>query len=182
LVGLAVAGITVVIGWTVAQIFATEGDSTAVSIEQFEDLLDERDLGTPVQVFVRQVGTEDWATSASASPGSRVELLIRFTNATDYTVEMMAGVNLAKYTSSVPGSTSLRNGVYPDGISISNDNIVNGGINVGRYAPGSVGYVTVDLVVDVTTSACGYRLAHVGVVRGVGGNEIYNTATIDIDC
>jgi hypothetical protein len=100
---------------------------------------------------------------------------------------VMVGDNLPKYNAYVNGSTKLNNGANPNGLDITNDNITKGGINVGNYLPGAVGYVLIKVKLDPIQAypKCGaYDVRNVGVVRPAGMNEFYNTAQviINVEC
>jgi uncharacterized repeat protein (TIGR01451 family) len=143
--------------------------------------------GISVNKYVRHLGEEasDWATSTTAKPGDKLEYLIRFKNEGNTQLEdVMVGDNLPKYNSYVTGSTMLSNSNHPDGISANNDNITKGGIDVGNYTPGAVGYVWFTAQLDNKTAyeKCGqYEVVNVGVVRAKGMNEFYNTASVKIN-
>lgn len=143
-----------------------------------------------VNKFVRHVGqtAADWKTSTTAKPGEDLEYLIQFKNEGNTQLnDVMVGDNLPKYNTYVNGTTMLRNGANPNGISITNDNVTKGGINVGNYLPGSVGYVWFKAKLDPATAfaKCGqYDIRNVGVVRPATMNEFYNTAQvlINVEC
>jgi uncharacterized repeat protein (TIGR01451 family) len=140
-----------------------------------------------VNKFVRHQGEDAnaWSTSTEAEPGDNLEYLIRFKNEGNTRLEDIAvGDNLPKYNSYVNGSTNLRNGANPNGIKITSDNITKGGIDVGDYMPGAVGYVwfTAKLDDKHAYEKCGvYDVRNVGVVRPKGMNEFYNTAIVKIN-
>ncbi|MCA9328583.1 DUF11 domain-containing protein [Candidatus Saccharibacteria bacterium] len=140
-----------------------------------------------VNKYVRHVGqgAADWATSTTAKPGDDLEYLIRFKNEGNTQLNnVMVGDNLPKYNSYVDGSTMLSNSNHPSGIAITNDSITKGGINVGNYVPGAVGYVwfKADLDPIKAYEKCGtYEVVNVGVVRPEGMNEHYNTASVKIN-
>jgi len=83
----------------------------------------------------------------------------------------------------IDGSTIIYNGNNPDGVAAESDNVYQGGIRVGDYAPGAAGYVVFQAQVDPVNvfAQCGtYTLKNVGVVRPEGMNEFYNTAHTDV--
>lgn len=139
-----------------------------------------------VNKFVRHAGqgSADWKTSTTAKPGDNVEYLIKFKNEGNTQLDdVMVGDNLPKYNTYVNGSTNLSNGTNPNGIKITNDNITKGGINVGNYTAGAVGYVWFSAKLDPIQAyeKCGeYDIRNVGVVRPKGMNEFYNTAQVII--
>lgn len=131
-------------------------------------------------------GEEDFTVENTASPGDELEYRIRFENMGNTVLEdVMVGDNLPKYTSYVEDSTRLINmNTGAEGRDIENNNVTEGGINVGHYEPGSVGYVDLRAEIDPINvfEQCGiYTLHNVGVVRPDGMNEFYNTAHTDVD-
>jgi uncharacterized repeat protein (TIGR01451 family) len=130
-------------------------------------------------------GADAWSTSTDAKPGDELEYLIKFKNEGNTKLEDIAvGDNLPKYNSYIAGTTNLRNGANPNGIKITSDNITKGGIDVGDYMPGAVGYVWFTAKLDDINAyeKCGvYDVRNVGVVRPKGMNEFYNTAQVKIN-
>ena len=139
-----------------------------------------------VNKYVRNVttGEEDWQLKNEARPEDVLEYMIRFENKGNTTLESVSvGDNLPDYIAYVPGSTIIINGNNPDGIDAESDNVWQGGIRVGDYAPGAAGYVIFRAQVDPVNvfEQCGtYTLKNVGVVRPEGMNEFYNTAHTDV--
>lgn len=140
-----------------------------------------------VNKYVRHVGqtSADWKTSTTAKPGDDLEYMIKFKNEGNTTLNNVAVAdNMPKYNSYVAGSTKLMNGTYPNGTTVNSDNITTGGINVGNYLPGGVGYVLMRVKLDPKTAYdhCGtYDVRNVGIVRPQGMNEVYNTAQVIIN-
>lgn len=139
-----------------------------------------------VNKYVRNVseGEEDWQLENKARPEDVLEYRIRFENKGNTTLESVnVGDNLPDYMSYVPGSTTIINSNNEDGVSAESDNVWQGGIRTGDYAPGAAGYVTFRVKVDPVNvfEQCGtYTLKNVGVVRPEGMNEYYNTAHTDV--
>jgi uncharacterized repeat protein (TIGR01451 family) len=137
--------------------------------------------------FARKVGggADAWDAWTVARPGDELELLLEFKNSGETTLrDVSVGNNLPKYLSYVAGSTQLRNGANPGGIAITSDNITHGGVDVGSYKPGAVGYVWLRAQVDRISAfdkIGTYDLRNVGVVRPAGMNEYYNVAKILVD-
>ncbi len=143
-----------------------------------------------VNKYVRHKGQDAsaWKVSTTAKPGDELEYLIRFKNEGNTQLrDVKVGDNLPKYNSYVNGTTMLQNGENPNGVKITSDNITKGGIDVGHYNPGAVGYVWFGAKLDPISAyeKCGtYDVRNVGVVRPAGMNEFYNTAQvlIDVEC
>lgn len=140
-----------------------------------------------VNVYVRRSGggAEAWDVWTVVRPNEEVEYSVRFENVGDRTLrDVMVADNLPKYMSYVKRSTRLRNGANPLGLAIDNENITRGGINVGHYEPGAVGYVCFRAVVDPISAfekIGTYDIRNVGVVRPAGVNEHHNIAKVLID-
>jgi uncharacterized repeat protein (TIGR01451 family) len=143
-----------------------------------------------VNKYVRHQGegSDAWKTSTTAKPGENLEYMIRFKNEGNTELQhVVVGDNLPKYNAYVAGSTMLRNGANPNGIHITSDNITKGGIDVGNYMPGAVGYVLIGVKLDPIQAypKCGtYDLRNVGIVRPQGMNDFYNTAQVmvNVEC
>lgn len=126
---------------------------------------------------VRTLGETAWVTENTAKPGDTLEYLITFKNEGNTVLRNVAiGDNMPAKVTYVPGSTKLKNGTFPNGTSITSDNITTGGIDVGNYNPGAVGYVWFQAKIASDIAPGTYKLTNVGVVRPEGMNEHYNTA------
>ena len=132
--------------------------------------------------------TADWEVKNEAEPGDELQYMIRFENRGNTDLHnVVVGDNLPDYMSFVDDSTTIVNGHHPDGVDAETDNVYQGGIDVGHYAPGAAGYVIFNTEIDESNvfAECGtYTLKNVGIVRPEGMNEFYNTAhtDVDIDC
>lgn len=126
---------------------------------------------------VRKVGETTWVTKNSAKPGDELEYLITFKNEGNTTLEsVVVGDNMPAHVTYVPGTTMLKNGSFPNGTKITSDKITDGGITLGNYAPGAVGYVWFRAKIDASLAPGNYELKNVGIVRPKGMNEFFNTA------
>lgn len=140
-----------------------------------------------VKCYVRRrgQGTREWDTWAVARPEDILEFLIRFENPTDRAFRNVAvGNNLPKYLSYVEGSTELRCGAFPSGTSIESDNVIDGGIDVGHYEPGAVGYVMFSARVDPASAferSGTHDVRNVGVVRPGDLAEQHNVSKVLLD-
>ena len=129
---------------------------------------------------VRKLGEKTWVTQNSAKPGETLEYRIRFKNEGNTTLRnVVVGDNMPAHVTYVPGTTKLLNGANPTGISISSNNITTGGIDVGNYEPGAVGYVWFQAKIDPNLKG-NYDLTNVGVVRPEGMNEHWNKAVTKV--
>lgn len=146
-----------------------------------------QDRETPLKVnaYVREVGSEEWKLRTDASPGDRLELLIRAENVSGSVLEdLVIGANLADYLSYVPDSTTIINTNHPDGIEGRTNNVYQGGIDIGAYESGSVAYVKFEVQVAPSSAfeqLGRYTLRNVGIARAQGTNEVYNVAIIDVN-
>ena len=129
--------------------------------------------------------SDAWHTWTPARPGDAIEYLIWFENlGPDRLQDVVVGNNLPKYHNYIPGTTMLRNGANPSGLHLSSDNVIAGGINVGHYEPGAVGYVWFTAQLDSTEAykkLGSYELRNFGVVRPSGMNEQYSATKVLID-
>lgn len=130
---------------------------------------------------VRKLGDTTWQTNIDANAGDTVQYLITFKNEGNTELQhVIVGDNLPPHESYLAGTTMLKNSANPNGIKISNDNVANGGIDVGNYTPGANGYVWFNVQIDPTQPAGCNVLQNVGLVRPQGMNEIFNTATVKV--
>lgn len=143
-----------------------------------------------VNKFVRHAGQgpSAWALTANAKPGDDLEYKINFKNEGNTQLnDVMVGDNIPKYNAYQAGTTKLYNGLNPDGMAVTTDNIDKGGINTGNYLPGAEAYVIIRVKIDPVSAfpKCGqYDVRNVGVVRPAGMNEFFNTAQvlINVEC
>jgi len=143
-----------------------------------------------VDKFVRHLGetSDDWTTSTDAKPGDTLEYMIRFENKGNTQLQNVSvGDNLPKYHDYIEGSTKLRSTRFPNGTSITSNNIVTGGIFVGDYDPASVGYVLIQTKLDPITAyeKCGdYELTNTALVGADNADTVYNTTqvTVTVEC
>lgn len=130
---------------------------------------------------VRHEGETAWTQSNTAKAGETLDYQIRFKNEGNTTLkDVVIGDNLPPHMTYVNGSTKLRNGANPNGISISSNNVASGGIDVGNYAPGSVGYVLFKVKINEKLSCGTHKFENVGIVRPEGMNEYFNVAVTNV--
>lgn len=130
---------------------------------------------------VRKVGETAWGTQNIAKPGDELEYLITVKNMGNVVLHNIAvGDNLAPHMTYVKGSTMLKNGSNPSGIKITSDNVISGGIDIGNYNPGAVGYVwfRVKLGNDFKTGTT--KLTNVAVAKADEVGPLYNTAITNV--
>lgn len=126
---------------------------------------------------VRVVGQDQWVTENTANPGDILEYLITFKNEGNTQLRnVVVGDNMPPNVTYVRGSTMIKNGAFPSGTSAGSDNITTGGIDVGNYNPGAVGYVWFRVQINPNLAPGSYELRNVGIVRPEGMNEFYNVA------
>ncbi len=125
---------------------------------------------------VRVAGEKNWSTENTAKVGDTLEYQITFKNEGNTRLDnLVIGDNMPANMTYVKGSTKLKNGANPNGIAIPNDNIVNGGINVGNYEPGAVGYVLIQSKINPKLNAGNHEFKNVALVKA-DKTVIYNTA------
>lgn len=126
---------------------------------------------------VRKVGETEWKLSNEANAGDTLEYLITFKNEGNTVLSnVKVGDNLPPHMTYVNGSTMLKNGANPNGTQITSDNITKGGIDVGNYNPGAVGYVWFKVKIDQNLTAGCHEFKNVGIVRPEDMNEFFNVA------
>ncbi len=140
-----------------------------------------------VNKFVRAAGgdSDDWVRKMNVKPGQKVEYLISFKNVGNSVLNnIVAADNLPLYHEYVDNTAMLRNGKYPSGVAITNDNaIFSGGVNVGDYAPGANGYVWFTALIKKNVyDKCGvYQIRNVAFVNPDETSPYYSTAEVNIN-
>jgi hypothetical protein len=138
-----------------------------------------------VDLFVRRyLDGECWDTRAVVGETpSTVELEIRYANTSDAVQkDVEFRISLAPGLYLVPGSTYLKNTIYPTGINLNTDALVSNGVILQSYEPGSVGYVAFEVQTPaIGDLKCGLNvLRTVAYVQPKGLDYFYNTADIDL--
>jgi uncharacterized repeat protein (TIGR01451 family) len=139
--------------------------------------------GVSVDKYVRENGTTNWATSITTKPGATIQYEIAYKNTGNSTQENVEFRDqLPKGVAYVPGSTMLKNSVYPNGTKVNDDGLVTDGIIADSYAPGAAGYVMFTAkVADENALSCGDNLLrNVAYVQPKGMNYFYNTADVHV--
>lgn len=133
-----------------------------------------------VNLYVRPAAGGCWTLEHSpTSPGDHLSYLLRYENVSDDVQRDVAiSLNLPPGVRLVPGTTTIVNGNHPDGRSAETNALDSGGIDIGNYNPGAVGYVIVDAALPPAGELqCGHTtFTTVGVARPIELNEHYNTA------
>jgi len=125
-----------------------------------------------------------WSNNNTAKPGDTLKYLITYQNTGNTTQnDVVIRDSLPAHMKLVPGSTKFANATYPQGKAATSDDVVNGGIIIGNYAPGANAYVTFEVKIDEAAKlACGENeFRNVGVARPKGMNEYYNTAITKVN-
>lgn len=114
---------------------------------------------------VRVLGQKDWVTENTAKSGDTLEYRIKFQNGGNTVLKnVQIADTLPTNVTYVQGSTKLANGNHPDAVAVS-DNLTKGGINIGDYAPGAVGYVLYQAKIDSKLKPGNYDLKNVAGVK-----------------
>lgn len=103
-------------------------------------------------------GQGDWGENVTVEQGDKVKFLFTVLNDGNAPLKnVIVGDVLPEGLEYVPGSTVATNGNHPDGIKITSDNIVSGGIDIGDFAVGGYTYVTFEAIVseDASKFDCG---------------------------
>ncbi len=137
--------------------------------------------GLSVVKQVRKVGETTWTTSDAAQPGDTLEYMISFKNEGNTTLkDVIFADNMPAHVTYVPGSTKLKNGLNPNGVTLKTDNITKGGIIVGDYAPGAVAYVMFQAKVDPNLTVGCHDLQNVAGVKATGVTGVENYASTKV--
>jgi uncharacterized repeat protein (TIGR01451 family) len=126
---------------------------------------------------VRHVGETAWVTENTAKPGDELEYLVTIRNMGNLTLNnVVIGDNLPPHATYEAGTTQLKNGANPNGIKITSNNVVSGGINIGNYNPGAIGYVWFRVKLNNDFAVGTTKLINVGVTKSDEVGPFYNTA------
>lgn len=133
---------------------------------------------------VKIEGTNNaWQAAIDAAPGQTVAYLITIKNEGNTSLtNVMVRDAMPPRMDFVEGSAVLRNSNFPNGTALS-DLLIQGGVNVGNYAPGGVGYVRFTAVVPAAVDRCmdNYRFNNAGIVRPEGMGDFSNYAEVIVD-
>ena len=128
--------------------------------------------------------TSKWSNNNTANPGDKLKYMITYQN-TGNTQENNVVIrdSLPPKMTLVPNSTYLYNSNNPNGVLYKSDNITNGGIVIGNYAPGATAYVVFEVQIPAESAlACGQtEFRNVGVAHPENMNEYYNTAITTVN-
>lgn len=145
------------------------------------------------------VGNNNWSSTVNAKPGDTIEYQIEYDNVAGNTQsDVIVKDTMAKNTASlisngstsgstatenaastvgldyVKGSASLKNGNFPNGKTVDNDEWVSKGLNIGSYAVGANAKVTYQAKVpDESKLQCGENtFENVAIVETADGSKI----------
>ena len=127
--------------------------------------------------------TNKWSDNNTASPGDMMKYMITYQNTGNTTQKsVIIRDSLPPHMTLVPNSTYLYNSNNANGVLYNSNNVVNGGIVIGDYAPGAGAYVIFSVKIDDASKlACGNNdFRNVGVAHPQGMNEYYNTAITNV--
>ena len=123
--------------------------------------------------------SNQWSANNTAQPGDTMKYMITYKN-TGNTGESNVIIRdlLPKGLTYVPGSTMLYDTSYPNGIAVPNDDIVQGGENIGGYVDGGNAYVVFQAkIADASQLSCGENtITNNGFAQPSGMAEYYATA------
>lgn len=131
---------------------------------------------------VRVLGQTAWTTENNAKLGDTLEYMFTFKNVgTTKLNDVIVGDNLPPNMTYIKGSTILKSTAFPNGKTITSDNIVSGGVNVGNYDPGSTAYVKFQAKINSDLKCDNYSFKNVGIVTATGLVPVYNTALTHVN-
>lgn len=125
------------------------------------------------QVRKHSTATGNWTENYTATPGEKVDFIIRYKNTGNVTQQnVMVKDVLPAGLSYVPGSTVVANSSHPNGTSVA-DGVTAGGININSYTPGSNAWVRFSATVAAEDKlACGLNtLKNVATVTTGAGTK-----------
>ncbi|HUD07060.1 MAG TPA: hypothetical protein VMR34_04180 [Candidatus Saccharimonadales bacterium] len=128
-----------------------------------------------------------WATTNTADPGDTLKYMITYQNIGN-TVQNQVLIkdNLPPLMTLVSGTTYVYDGTHPSGILIPDDDITQGGIDVGDYGAGAVAYIEFQVQVPAANQlTCGTNtFQNVGGSQPQGMQWYYNvaTTTVNVPC
>ncbi len=129
---------------------------------------------------VRKDGDTNWSKSVNVNLGDTVNYLISYKNTGDDIADnVLFRDQLPAGMTYVPGTTVLRNGTNPVGLTLNDDLTTGTGVNVGDYEPAATAYVKFSAKVTDTTLNCGTKTytntAHITV------DNAYKEDTADVN-
>lgn len=129
---------------------------------------------------VRKTGETNWQNNEAVNPGDSLDYLVTYQNTgttqqNDVVIKdiLPAGINYAADT------TYLANGLNPKGTLVNNE-IVNGGINIGNYAPNATAYIkfSASVIGNDSLANCGQNtLKNIAEAQTDNGSKS-DTATV----
>jgi uncharacterized repeat protein (TIGR01451 family) len=125
-----------------------------------------------------------WTTQNTANPGDTLKYLITYENTGNTTQDqVIVRDNLPPEMTLVPNTTIVTDGSHPTGQLLADNDITDGGENLGNFAPGIIAYVTLEVKVPAAAQlACGQtEFRNVGLVQPQGMQQYINTATTDVN-
>ncbi len=132
---------------------------------------------------VRKLGETEWKKTISAKPGDTIEYMIGYDNNgevehTDVNVRDILPSGIAY----VQNSTFLKNGSYPNGNNVANNDITTRGVSIGGYKPGANAFIKITAkIASKKDLKCGVNtLTNVVRISTPNGAK-ENTATVTVD-
>ncbi len=142
----------------------------------------------PSMEFTKKVSTPGnpagWMEDVQVKSGDTVKFLFTARNRGNKTLtNVRVGDVFPEGITYKPGSTVVTNSNHPNGVTISVDDIANGGLNIGSLAPGGTTYVTVEATVgNAEIFECGVNeLTNKGVVQSDQTPIQTDTADISVE-
>lgn len=135
-----------------------------------------------VEQKVRLAGKGNaWGDTIKAKIGDKVEFRIEYENTSDLEQADVAVKNiLPENLRYVEGSSKIVNTTYADGEHISNDALVDNGIQIGNYAAGGNAYIYFMAEVVDNNLAAGLNTLTNWSQAEVGSKTIQNYATVEV--
>lgn len=125
-----------------------------------------------------------WSANNTANPGDTLKYMITYQNIGNTPQNsVVIRDSLPPKMVLVPNSTILTNSTNPTGVLYNSDNITNGGIVIGNYAPGAGAFIVFEVKVpDVSALACNANVFNnVGVAQPSGLSAYFATANTTVN-
>lgn len=141
------------------------------------------DTDYTIEKSVRFAGTtgKNWTNDLDVKVGDEVEYQIEYTNkSNDVQNHVVIRDVLPSNLEYIPGSTKVWNGNHPNGVTLTTDAIVDGGVDIGSYNAGANAIVRFRAKVVDTDLACGGNML-VNWGRGsIGDKVIQDNANVHL--
>ena len=135
---------------------------------------------------VRKLGETEWKKSISVKPGDTIEYMLGYDNNGEVEhKDVNVRDILPNGITYVHNSTFLKNGSYPNGNNVANNDIATRGVSIGGYKPGANAFIKITAkVANEKDLKCGVNtlINTVRVSTPNGAKENTATVTVNRNC